>query len=71
MRAVCRSRGLRYKRTSMVIALLRALFALVMPPLRRVVALGLGLSAMAFALLWFVIAAVLYRTNFFTWRPLD
>jgi CysZ protein len=55
----------------MVTALLRALCALAMPPLRRVVALGLGLSASTFALLSLAVGAVLYRTAFFAWQPLD
>jgi CysZ protein len=55
----------------MVSALLRALFALAMPPLWRVVALGLGLSATIFVMLWLAVAAVFYHTAFFAWQPLD
>ena len=55
----------------MVTAFLRALAALSTPPLRRVVALGLGLAVLTFALLWLAIAAVLYDTALFAWRPLD
>jgi len=55
----------------MPVALLRAFASLSAPPLRRVVGLGLGLSALSFALLWFVIAALLYDTALFAWRPLD
>ena len=55
----------------MIAALLRALFALAMPPLRRVVALGLGLSVATFVLLWLAVSTVLYRNVFFAWRPLN
>ena len=55
----------------MVTAFLRALAALAAPPLRRVVALSLGLAALTFALLWFGVAAALYRAHLFAWRPLD
>ncbi len=55
----------------MVTAFLRALSALSAPPLRRVVALGLGLAVLAFALLWLGLAAALYQTPLFAWRPLD
>ncbi len=55
----------------MVSALLRALFALATPPLWRIMGIGLALSASTFALLWLAVAAVLYRTAFFAWRPLD
>ena len=55
----------------MVTALLRALAALAAPPLRRVVALSLGLAALTFALLWFGVAAALYQAHLFAWRPLD
>jgi CysZ protein len=54
-----------------VTALLRAVAALSLPPLRRVVAFGLGLSVMTLALLWAAVAAILYDTAFFTWRPLN
>ncbi len=55
----------------MVIALLRALSALSAPPLRRVAAQGLGLAVAVFALLWLAVAAALYRSHLFAWRPLD
>jgi CysZ protein len=55
----------------MVTALLRALSALWVPPLRRVVAQGLGLAVATFALLWLAVAAALYRSHLFAWRPLD
>ena len=55
----------------MLIALLRALAALSAPPLRRVVALGLGLAVLTFAALWLAVAAALYNTAWFAWRPLD
>ena len=41
------------------------------PPLRRVVALGLGCAALTFAMLWFAVAGVLYNTALFEWRPLN
>lgn len=52
-------------------AFFRAVSALSEPPLRRVVALGLGLSVLVFAALWLGVAAVLYNTPLFAWRPLD
>jgi len=55
----------------MLTELLRAFVALRAPELRRVVALGLGLAALSFALLWFAVAAVLYDAVHFAWRPLD
>ena len=55
----------------MLTALLRALMALGMPALRRVVTLGFGLAALIFALLWLATAAVLYDAARFAWRPLD
>jgi CysZ protein len=55
----------------MLRALWRALAALAMPALRRIVALGLGLAALSYVLLWFAVAAVLYDTARFAWRPLD
>ncbi len=63
--------GLHYKPGAVVIALLRAVAALSLPQLRRVVAFGLGLSAITFALLWATVDAVLYDVVWFTWRPLD
>jgi uncharacterized protein involved in cysteine biosynthesis len=55
----------------MLTSLLRAFLALGEPALRRVVALGFGLAALSFALLWLAAAAVLYDVARFTWRPLD
>jgi CysZ protein len=55
----------------MLTALIRAVAALSAPAMRRVVALSLGLSVLTFALLWLALAAVLYRTALFAWRPLD
>jgi CysZ protein len=52
-------------------ALCRAVSALSMPPLQRVLALSLALAVLSFALLWFGIAGVLYHTEFFGWRPLN
>jgi CysZ protein len=52
-------------------ALLRAILTLSAPTLRRVVALGLGLSALAFVLIWTAAAALLAHTALFAWRPLD
>jgi uncharacterized protein involved in cysteine biosynthesis len=55
----------------MLAALSRAVSALSMPPLQRVVVLSLTLAVLTFALLWFGIAGVLYGTVFFRWRPLN
>jgi len=55
----------------MVTALVRAVAALSAPPLRRIVGLGLGLSALTFALVWLAAAVALYNTALFSWRPLD
>jgi CysZ protein len=55
----------------MLAALCRAISALAMPPLQRVVALSLALAVLTFALLWFGIAGILYDTAFFGWRPLN
>ena len=55
----------------MVIALFRAVGALAAPPMRRVVALSLGLAVVTFAVLWWAVAAILYETAFFEWRPLN
>ena len=51
--------------------MLRAVLALRMPKLRCVVAVGLGLSALAFVLLWAAAALLLAHTALFSWRPLD
>jgi CysZ protein len=55
----------------MVVALIRAIAALSAPPLRRTVALAIGLSATTSAALWLAIAVALYNTVLFSWRPLD
>jgi len=55
----------------MVITLFRAVGALAAPPMRRVVALSLGLAVVTFAVLWWAVAAMLYDTAFFAWRPLN
>ena len=55
----------------MLTAFLRALAALATPALRRVVALGLGVAVLTFALLWLLVAAALYHWAAFAWRPLD
>jgi CysZ protein len=55
----------------MVTALLRAISALTAPPMRRVVALSLGLAVLTFAALWLAVAATLYNTAWFEWRVLD
>jgi uncharacterized protein involved in cysteine biosynthesis len=55
----------------MVTALLRAVAALSAPPMRRVVALSLGLAVLVFAVLWLAVAAALYDTALFEWRPLN
>src|SRR5215468_11111386 len=55
----------------MVSALFRAIGALAEPTMRRVVALSLGLAVLTLVLLWFAIAALLYRTSFFDWRVLN
>ena len=55
----------------MLTALLRAVSALSVPQMRRVVALSLGLTVVTFAVLWLAVAAILYNTAFFDWRPLN
>ena len=55
----------------MLTALCRALHALSTPALRRIVALGLALAILTFALLWLAVAGVLYNIAFFDWRPLN
>ena len=55
----------------MVSAFLRAVCALGAPPMRRVVALSLGLAVLVFAVLWLAVAAALYHTALFDWRPLN
>jgi uncharacterized protein involved in cysteine biosynthesis len=55
----------------MFAALLRSIAILPAPPMRRVVALSLGIAILAFAVLWLAVAAALYHTAFFDWRPLN
>ena len=55
----------------MLNALYRAVHALSMPPLRRIVAQSLGLAILTFAFLWLAAAGVLYNAVFFEWRPLN
>src|SRR5207249_3654226 len=62
---------LRYKLSAVITALYRAVAALSAPPMRRVVAVSLGLAVLTFAVLWLAVAATLYNTVFFDWRPLN
>lgn len=55
----------------MVTAMLRAVLVLWALPLRRIVALGLGLSSLVFGATWLAIGAAFYNTALFAWRPLD
>jgi CysZ protein len=55
----------------MVSAFFRAVSVLGAPPMRRVVALSLGLAVLTFAVLWLAVAAALYHIAFFDWRPLN
>ena len=55
----------------MFAALIRALAALSLPPLRRVVGLGIGFALLTFALLWLAVAIALSHASFFSWRTLD
>jgi CysZ protein len=55
----------------MFTALCRAVYALTLPPMRRVVTLSLGFAALTFAALWVAIAGVLYNAAFFEWRVLN
>src|SRR5271165_5116350 len=55
----------------MVTALGRALALLPTPPMRRVMALSLGLAVATFAALWLAVATVLVNTALFDWRPLN
>jgi uncharacterized protein involved in cysteine biosynthesis len=52
-------------------ALLRGFVALSMPALRRIVGLGLGLSALSFALVWLGVTVILHDWARFAWRPLE
>jgi CysZ protein len=62
---------LHYIISLMLTALLRAVSALSVPQMRRVVALSLGLTVVTFAVLWLAVAATLYHTAFFDWRLLN
>ncbi|MBO0739777.1 MAG: EI24 domain-containing protein, partial [Alphaproteobacteria bacterium] len=55
----------------MVLAFLRAVGVLGAAPMRRVVALSFALAVMSFAVLWFAVAALLYNTALFEWRPIN
>jgi CysZ protein len=55
----------------MIVALFRAVSALSTPPMRRVLALSFGLAVLSFAVLWLVVAGILYDTAFFEWRLLN
>ena len=55
----------------MIFAFLRAVRALSMPPLRRVVATSVGLAVLSFAGLWLAIAVALDRGVSLGWAPLD
>jgi uncharacterized protein involved in cysteine biosynthesis len=55
----------------MLTALLRAVYVLAMPQMRRIVVLSLGLAIVTFAILWLGVAGVLYDTALFEWRPLN
>jgi len=55
----------------MVSAFLRALAALGMPPLRRVVAISLALAVVSFAVLWVGVAYGLHSGVSLGWAPLD
>jgi uncharacterized protein involved in cysteine biosynthesis len=52
-------------------ALLRAVTALAAPALRRIVALGIGLAALSFAVLATAVALLLHAWSPFAWRPFD
>ena len=55
----------------MLTALYRATYALTLPPMRRVVALSLGLAVLTFSALWVAVAGALYNAAFFEWRVLN
>src|SRR5437764_15340195 len=55
----------------MISAFLRALAALSMPPLRRVIAISLALSVLSFAVLWLAVAIALDRGVSLGGGPLD
>jgi CysZ protein len=55
----------------MLTAFCRAVLALGMPPMRRLITLSLALAVLTFAALWLAVAGVLYDATFFEWRPLN
>jgi CysZ protein len=55
----------------MIFALRRAVAALLMPELRRIVWLSLGAAVASYVVLWIAVAVVLDRAVRFSWRPLD
>jgi uncharacterized protein involved in cysteine biosynthesis len=55
----------------MLAALLRAIAQLSLPPLQRIAALGLAVSAACFIALWLGVAMLLGRLDLFGWRPLN
>jgi CysZ protein len=59
------------KRSAMLIALCHAFVQLFSPPLRRVVALSLGIAIASFTALWLGVAVVLAHLPTTGWRPLD
>ena len=55
----------------MLTAFCRAVLALGMPPMWRLITLSLALAVLTFAALWLAVAGVLYDATFFEWRPLN
>lgn len=55
----------------MLSAFFRAVSALAMPPLRRVIAASLGFAAISFAALWLGVAYALHTGVSLGWAPLD
>jgi CysZ protein len=55
----------------MVSNFLRAVAALSMPPLRRIVATSLALALLSFAVLWLAVAFALHSSVSLGWAPLD
>jgi uncharacterized protein involved in cysteine biosynthesis len=55
----------------MIYAFLRAVSALAIPRLRRVIAISLGLAVLSFAALWLTVAVALDRGVSLGWAPLD
>jgi CysZ protein len=60
----------RCRTARMLAALFRAVAALSLPPLRRVVAISLGLAVASFILLWIGVATLVDHVNWFAWAPL-